>query len=69
VAQLEKFPFFSLQEAKGLLEAAHFNDQFGWIVSDDDVKLLIARAVHPHKSHLKDPTFQKIITQSESSDA
>lgn len=66
VSKLDEFKYFSLLEAKALLEAAETNNQFGWIVSDEDVKALILRAICPHRSHIKEPGLKAIIAEAES---
>lgn len=63
VAQLEEFGYFSLLEAKAMLDAAVANNQFGWIVEDEDVRKLVLRAVEPHRKHLKDPDYVRIIAK------
>ena len=69
VAQMEEYKYFSLQEAKALLDAAHINSQFGWIVGDPDVKDLILRATTPHKKFLKESHYKEIIKNASSTDA
>jgi hypothetical protein len=66
VAKLDGFSFFSLHEAKTLLEAAHQNDQVRLIVPDSDVSALMLKAATPHKRHLRDPTCMEIIERAES---
>jgi hypothetical protein len=65
VAKLDSFPFFSLHEAKTLLDAAHANDQVRWIVADTDVRALFLKATAPHKGSLKDPVHLELIEKAQ----
>jgi len=69
VAKLDEFPSFSLLEVKAILDAANVNSQFGWIVTDGDVKSFIQKAIAPHKKHLKEAHYQEIINSVEADDA
>ena len=66
VAKLDGFDFFSLHEAKLLLEATHQNEQVRWIVTDQDVSALVLKAAGPHKRGLKEPIYSDIIERAES---
>lgn len=68
VAKLSEFSYFSLVEAKAILEAAHANSQFGWIVRDEDVKELLLRATAPHTKSLTEAHYQNILGQLASDD-
>lgn len=61
VAKLGKYKYFSLQEAKGLLDGAVVNEQYGWIVGDADVKELLKTALAPHKAQLTDDSYKPIL--------
>ncbi|TCT22189.1 PIN domain-containing protein [Thiobaca trueperi] len=52
VARLSHYQYFSLEEAKAILDAADINNQFGWIVPDTDVAEFIRMAALPHRSRL-----------------
>jgi hypothetical protein len=47
IAQLEVFPYFSMREVERILAAAVSNNQFGWIVTDNDVSDFLNRIAVP----------------------
>lgn len=47
IAKLEQFGYFSLKEVQRILAAAVTNNQFGWIVTDDDVYNFLKRVAAP----------------------
>jgi hypothetical protein len=47
IAQLEAFPYFSMLEVDRILGAAVSNNQFGWIVTDNDVSDFLNRIAVP----------------------
>lgn len=55
IAKLEQFSYFSLKEVERILAAAVANNQFGWIITDDDVFTFLKRVAVPRISILKDP--------------
>lgn len=65
VAKLDGFDFFSLHEAKMLLEAAHQNEQVRWIITDQDVSALVLKAAGPHRRGLKEPIYLEVIGLAE----
>jgi len=62
VARLAAFRYFSLDEAKAILEAAAGNNQVSWILTDEDVAQFIRRSVSPHIDQLmKDKRYKEVI--------
>lgn len=55
IAKLEQFGYFSLKEVQRILAAAVANNQFGWIVGDDDVLTFLKRVAVPRMGSLTDP--------------
>lgn len=55
VAKLEKFNYFSLKEVERILAAAIGNNQFGWIVGDDDIYNFLNRVAVPRLGVLAEP--------------
>jgi hypothetical protein len=54
VAKLEQFGYFSLKEVQRILAAATTNNQFGWIVDDNDVYDFLKRIAVPRMANLTD---------------
>ena len=54
IAKLEQFGYFPLKEVEQILSAAVSNNQFGWIVTDDDVYSFLNRIAVPRLSALTD---------------
>lgn len=54
IAKLEQFGYFSLKEVQRILAAALSNDQFGWIVTDNDVYAFLKRVAVPRMGTLGD---------------
>ncbi len=54
IAKLEQFGYFSLKEVQRILAAALSNDQFGWIVTDNDVYSFLKRVAVPRMGALDD---------------
>lgn len=54
VAKLGQFGYFSLKEVQRILAAATTNNQFGWIVGDNDVYDFLKRVAIPRMSALTD---------------
>ena len=54
IAKLEQFGYFSLKEVRRILAAAVANNQFGWIVTDDDVFTFLKRVAVPRMGTLAD---------------
>lgn len=54
IAKLEKFGYFSLREVQRILAAAISNNQFGWIVDDNDVYEFLKRVAIPRLASLTD---------------
>ena len=61
IAKLEKYSYFSLKEVGRILDAAHENDQFGWIVADYDVSDFLARVAVPRQGALTKAEHQAVI--------
>lgn len=54
IAKLEQFGYFSLKEVQRILAAAISNNQFGWIVDDNDVYDFLKRVAIPRMANLTD---------------
>lgn len=54
IAKLSEFGYFSLKEVQRILAAAVANNQFGWIVSDDDIYAFLKRIAVPRIASLTD---------------
>lgn len=54
VSKLEQFSYFSLKEIQRILAAAVSNNQFGWIVDDNDVYEFLKRVAVPRMANLAD---------------
>lgn len=54
IAKLEQFGYFSLKEVQRILAAAVANNQFGWIVTDEDVYTFLKRVAVPRMGALTD---------------
>jgi len=63
VAKLDKYKYYSLQEAKAILDAAEANDQFRMIRGDYDVEEFLKTALLPHQDKLKDPKYAKYVAE------
>jgi len=54
ISKLEQFGYFSLKEVQRILAAALANNQFGWIVTDQDVYTFLKRVAVPRMGTLAD---------------
>lgn len=63
VTKLEKYKYYSLQEAKAILDALQANDQFRMIRGDSDVEAFLKAALLPHQDKLKDPEHAKYVAE------
>ncbi|BDD89183.1 PIN domain-containing protein [Desulfofustis limnaeus] len=61
IARLNQYGYFSLEEARLILDAAASNGQVGMIVTDYDVSDFLAKAVLPHRDNLHDAEYQGIL--------
>ena len=61
VAKLHKYKYYSLQEAKAILDAADANPQFGMISGDKDVAALLKTAVLPHRDKLTKASHKELL--------
>ncbi|CAG1000343.1 hypothetical protein PLCT2_03040 [Planctomycetaceae bacterium] len=52
ISKLEAFRYFSQKEVERILSAAKENDQFGWIVTDQDVSDFLNRIAVPRRGNL-----------------
>jgi hypothetical protein len=69
VAELGKYRYYSLEEAKAILDAVDANSQVGRIITDPDVMEFLQTATLPHQTRLDDPRHVDIvaaITEAES---
>lgn len=61
VAKLNDYKYFSLEEAKAILDAIDVNSQFGWIVKDKDILRFLKMSILPHKDNLNTESHKRII--------
>lgn len=61
ISQLETYSYFSLKEVEKILNAAVVNNQFSWIISDDDVSDFLNRIAVPQLSSLNLAEHRNII--------
>ena len=61
IADLNDYGYFSLEEARAILDAAESNGQFGMIVTDPDISEFLVKAVLPHRRNLDESSHQGII--------
>lgn len=54
IAKLEDYQYFSAKEVARILDAAEENNQFGWIVTDNDVSDFLNRVAVPHMEGLSE---------------
>lgn len=63
IAKLEQFGYFSLKEVQRVLAAAVANNQFGWIVGDDDIFTFLRRVAVPRIGALTDPEQVELLQE------
>jgi serine/threonine protein kinase len=63
IAQLKKYPIFSLDEVKKILAAAVENNQFGRIITDPDIVNFFIKVVIPEKENISDLAQQQILSK------
>ena len=61
VATLNNYGYFSLEEARAILDAAEANSQVGMIITDPDVSDFLMKAVLHHRANLEKPVHQEIV--------
>ena len=61
IAKLEDYGYFSLNEVKRILRAAHENGQFGSIIGDDDVLDFLTRVAIPRRHEIDQVDFIEIL--------
>ena len=61
IASLNNYGYFSLEEARAILDAADRNNQVGMIITDQDISDFLAKAVLPHRANLEKPAHQEIL--------
>lgn len=61
IAALNSYGYFSLDEARAILDAADRNNQVGMIITDEDVSDFLAKAVLPHRANLDTTAHQEIM--------
>lgn len=52
ISKLQTYSYFSAKEANRIVDAAVANDQFGWIVQDQDVSDFLNRIAIPHATSI-----------------
>lgn len=52
IAKLDEYSYFSLKEVEEILKYAINNNQFGWIIDDDDVLSFLNRVAVPHMASI-----------------
>jgi len=63
ISRLNGYGYFSLEEAKTILDAAVANSQFGDIIRDRDVLDFIKMAILPHENNLTKKNHKDIIKE------
>lgn len=63
IAELEKFGYFSLKEVQRILSAAKKNNQFGWIITDNDVYDFMKRVAVPRIGTLTDQDHIELLKE------
>jgi hypothetical protein len=61
ISKLEAYPYFSLKEVERILDAAIANDQFGYIVTDNDVSDFLDRIAVPRLTSLNSKAYKDIL--------
>jgi predicted nucleic acid-binding protein len=61
IASLNSYGYFSLEEARAILDAADRNNQVGMIITDQDISDFLAKAVLPHRANLPKTAHQEIM--------
>lgn len=61
VAQLDKYPYFSLKEVIEILDAAESNSQFGWLVTDYDVSDFLNKHAVPLFADIKKESHRELL--------
>lgn len=63
IAKLEDYSYFSLREVERILAAAVSNNQFGWIVTDNDVSDFLNRVAVPRLASITNTEQQEVIAK------
>jgi predicted nucleic acid-binding protein len=63
IAKLENYSYFSLREVERILAAAVSNNQFGWIVTDNDVSDFLNRVAVPRLASIINTEQQEVIAK------
>jgi len=61
IAALNTYGYFSLEEARAILDAADRNNQVGMIITDEDISDFLVKAVLPHRANLETTAHQEIM--------
>lgn len=61
IGKLESYSYFSLKEVEKIMSAAVVNNQFGWIVTDNDVSDFLNRVAVPRLDGLSDAEHKAIL--------
>jgi hypothetical protein len=61
IAALNRYGYFSLEEARAILDAADRNNQVGMIIADEDISDFLAKAVLPHRANFESAAHQEIM--------
>lgn len=63
IERLEAYSYFSVKEVERVLQAAHENNQFGWIVTDYDVSDFLNRVAVPRRNEIDRADFIAILDE------
>ena len=63
IAQLNKYPFFTLKDIERILDAAILNNQFGWIVTDFDISDFLYKIAVPQMAKILDSNQKEILNR------
>lgn len=63
ISKLEDYSYFSLREVQRILAAAVSNNQFGWIVTDNDVSDFLNRIAVPRQGSITNSDQQAVIAK------
>lgn len=61
ISKLEAYPYFSLKEVERILDAAMVNDQFRYIITDDDISDFLDRIAVPRLASLNSQAHKDIL--------
>ena len=63
ISKISQYGYFSLEEARAVLDAAVENNQVGMIVTDPDLSDFITKSISPHKDNLTEQKHKDILDE------